>query len=189
MSRALAMIACVTMAACSTQEPAPDPNAGYKPRDNTVATYFERAPRRPDVAAYPPVREHVLIPVPEGRSFVVVRVMNHERPKPLPAPVFTPAPAEPVAKTVESIKGTAVIDEITVFFDFDLYKLSNEAKSKLDGVVKRMGSLGTASVRVEGHTDSDGAASHNMSPSERRQTGKAYFCTPLTDQSCMPLSS
>lgn len=149
-----------SFAGCSSAPPPPPPPP-VKEVDNTVAFYFERAPRRPDVAAYPPVREHVLIPPPEGRTFVTVRVVNYARPKVIPAPVFTPAPPSATAPVISSI-------ESVVLFEFDLFNLTPTAQAKLDALVASSKGVDTADWRIEAHTDSIGSEQVNKALSVRR---------------------
>jgi OOP family OmpA-OmpF porin len=128
----------------------------------TVVGDFMVVPRAPDVAAYPAVPEHVWIPPPSGRIFVVARVSNFPKPRPPVLPVVTsPAAAsEPRSRLVFSA---------VVHFAFDKSNLDEASRASLDRLVAQAGdSLSQADVEIDGFTDSIGTDPYNMKLSQRR---------------------
>ena len=82
--------------------------------------------------------------------------------KPAPAPVLTPAPAPTPAPTVEAS------DFHDVFFDFDQYALSADARASLDVDAKVLRDHPATRITIEGHCDERGTVEYNMSLGESR---------------------
>ncbi|MBP2298050.1 peptidoglycan-associated lipoprotein Pal [Azospirillum picis] len=55
-----------------------------------------------------------------------------------------------------------------VFFGFDRYDLSPEARATLDRQAKWLGTYGSVTVTVEGHSDERGTREYNLALGERR---------------------
>lgn len=55
-----------------------------------------------------------------------------------------------------------------VFFDFDQYNLSAEAKSTLEANAREMKRVSTANVTIEGHCDERGTKAYNLALGDKR---------------------
>lgn len=170
MKRALA----ITLAALAGCAAPPPPAVVTVPRDPTVSFDYRVVPRAPDVAAYPPLPEHVWVPAPTERSFVVVRVVNNARPKVLPTPTFTKIPAAQVAPAPAPKPPHW---EAQVGFAFDQASLDARAKKSLDALLNSVGPLDQVSiVLVDAHADGKGTDPYNDKLTARRaETVKAYL--------------
>src|SRR5512133_1455934 len=89
--------------------------------------------------------------------------------------------AEEIAKTVPDAKvervGEGIVVEFSskVLFAFDKSNLSADAKSNLDKLVKVLNSYPDTNIEVQGHTDSKGSDSYNMTLSEKRATSVSGY--------------
>jgi outer membrane protein OmpA-like peptidoglycan-associated protein len=84
--------------------------------------------------------------------------------------------AEEIQKTVPDAKvervGEGIVVEFSsnVLFAFDKSNLSSDAKTSIDKLVKVLNSYPDTNIEVQGHTDSKGSDSYNMTLSEKRAT-------------------
>ena len=89
--------------------------------------------------------------------------------------------AEEIKKTVPDAKvervGEGIVVEFnsSVLFSFDKSDLSAEAKTNLDKLVKVLNSYPETNIEVQGHTDSKGSDSYNMTLSEQRATSVSGY--------------
>jgi outer membrane protein OmpA-like peptidoglycan-associated protein len=67
----------------------------------------------------------------------------------------------------ENILTTLSFSE-TIQFGFDKWDLTDEAKSKIDGLTQRIEELNSYLITLEGHTDSTGEPSYNLILGKRR---------------------
>lgn len=141
-------------------------------RGQDVEHWFQVVPRKPDVAAYPGLPEHVLTVPRTNRDYITVKVLNYPKERkfmevqytrekkpilpvatvaPLPPPTMSPAP------------------EVVVQFGFDSARLNGSARKQLDAFLKRLSEAGTGvSLMVDAHTDSAGTDEYNQKLSGRR---------------------
>jgi len=78
------------------------------------------------------------------------------------APMVAPPPAQPMAPPPAAPK------QFIVFFGFDKCNITAEADGVLGEAANTAKSLGSASVRIVGHTDTSGSPSYNQNLSECR---------------------
>jgi outer membrane protein OmpA-like peptidoglycan-associated protein len=71
----------------------------------------------------------------------------------------TPTPIPEPAKTVDKV--------VTIYFDFNSTKLTDDAKQILANTIKEERATGSK-VRIIGHTDSQGSKAYNQKLSEKR---------------------
>jgi peptidoglycan-associated lipoprotein len=65
-----------------------------------------------------------------------------------------------------------------VFFDFDQYNLSSEAKSTLEANARELKRVGDSGVTIEGHCDERGTKAYNLALGEKRaNAAKDYLVT------------
>jgi len=89
--------------------------------------------------------------------------------------------AEEIKKTVPDAKvervGEGIVVEFNsnVLFAFDKSDPSAEAKTNLDKLVKVLNSYSETNIEAQGHTDSKGSDSYNMTLSERRATSVSGY--------------
>jgi outer membrane protein OmpA-like peptidoglycan-associated protein len=89
--------------------------------------------------------------------------------------------AEEIKKTVPDAKvervGEGIVVEFSsnVLFAFDKSGLSADAKTNLDKLVKVLNSYPDTNIEVQGHTDSKGSDSYNMTLSEKRATSVSGY--------------
>ncbi|MDR9753559.1 OmpA family protein [Pseudomonas sp. SZMC_28357] len=112
---------------------------------------FDRRDRCPDTPANTPV-EHHGCPLPQYPPSV----------KPVEAPV--------VAAEVITLS-----DAGNVLFDFDKSDLKPAAREKLDGLMDKLRNADVVSIKVIGHTDSQGTEAYNQALSERRASSVAAY--------------
>ncbi len=110
-----------------------------------------------------PVPVIVEVPVAEPAPVAV--------PEPAPAPVPTPEPVPEVIFVQPAVVGNVYNIQFGFNFGFDKWNLDNASLSELNRLVKDMTDNPTVDVEIKSHTDSRGAASYNMTLSEKR--GKA----------------
>ena len=110
-----------------------------------------------------------LVPVGEGAVAEQPAAPAEEVPEPVagteePAPEteVAPAPVAPVVKTPEHYLVQPV------FFEFDSYALSSQAKSKLDDMASLLQRFPSISVEIIGHTDAIGSYDYNQRLSDNR---------------------
>ena len=112
---------------------------------------FDRRDRCPDTPANTPV-EHHGCPLPQYPASV----------KPVETPVV---PAEVITLS----------DAGNVLFDFDKSDLKPAAREKLDGLMDKLRNADVVSIKVIGHTDSQGTEAYNQALSERRASSVAAY--------------
>ena len=157
---------------CATPPP-PEPPL----RDPGVSFDFKVVPRPPDVAAYPSIAEHVWVPTPANRTFVVVRVINNAKPKPIPAPNFVrvtpPLPTQPQPVSFAPPPHW----DATIGFAFDRSNLDSKARVALDKLLQSVGSTDQISVvLIDAYADGKGTDPYNDRLTERRgESVKAYL--------------
>ncbi|MCA9674892.1 MAG: OmpA family protein [Kofleriaceae bacterium] len=71
-------------------------------------------------------------------------------------------------RQLATVTGTAVEISDIVYFDFDKARIKSKSFQVLDAVVGVLNAHPDIRVRVEGHTDDQGTAKHNMELSQRR---------------------
>ncbi|WP_237883885.1 OmpA family protein [Pseudomonas sp. PGPR40] len=108
---------------------------------------FDRRDRCPDTPADTPV-EHHGCPLPQ-----------------YPASV---KPAEPPVSEVITLNGN-------VLFAYNQSDLMPEARSQLDSLMAKLQNADVVSVKVVGHTDSQGSDAYNQNLSERRASSVAAY--------------
>ncbi|RON12888.1 OmpA family protein [Pseudomonas frederiksbergensis] len=108
---------------------------------------FDRRDRCPDTPADTPV-EHHGCPLPQ-----------------YPASV---KPVEPPVSEVITLNGN-------VLFAYNQSELMPEARSQLDSLMAKLQSADVVSVKVVGHTDSQGSDAYNQKLSERRASSVAAY--------------
>lgn len=87
----------------------------------------------------------------------------------IPAP--TPDPVTP-----EQLDPSAISD---VYFDFDSYSLSSEAKSALEANAREMKRITVGNVTIEGHCDERGTQAYNLALGEKRANAAKEFLVAL----------
>ncbi|UVM49286.1 OmpA family protein [Pseudomonas sp. B21-015] len=110
---------------------------------------FDRRDRCPDTPASTPV-EHHGCPLPQ-----------------YPASV---KPAEP-----EAAKSEVITLSSNVLFAYNKSNLTPEAHSQLDSLMAKLQSADVVSIKVVGHTDSQGSDAYNQKLSERRASSVAAY--------------
>ncbi|MDD2048639.1 OmpA family protein [Pseudomonas putida] len=108
---------------------------------------FDRRDRCPDTPANTPV-SHTGCPLPQY-------------------PVTDKAAPEPEVITLN--------DQGSVMFAYDSAELTSSAHSQLQGLMSKLDAPGVSSVKVIGHTDSQGADDYNQTLSERRASSVAEY--------------
>lgn len=104
----------------------------------------------------------------------VVVVVPEPEPAPAPAPVPEPKPVpkpEPVPEVIfvqPAVVGNVYNIQFGLNFGFDKWNLDGQSSAELDRLVKDMTDNPTVDVEIKSHTDSQGAASYNMTLSEKR---------------------
>jgi outer membrane protein OmpA-like peptidoglycan-associated protein len=164
----LALLAsAVLLTACKTA-PVPKPAE----RSNDTNYWFQSVPRKPDVAAYPALREHVFAIPAENREYIVVRILFYPKQRVMPTPTFAPV-AQPARTLVSSqpmiTEKAPKMWEAKVHFPFDVATMDKLSRKQIDDLLASVGeNIDGASVVVEAHTDSIGTESYNDKLSARR---------------------
>jgi len=86
------------------------------------------------------------------------------QPKPEPKPEPKPTPPAPPKHVIPACVG----EVFKVYFGFDKWNLTPEAKAELDRLAKDMLENPSVNLQMKSHTDSRGPASYNMKLSEKR---------------------
>src|SRR5262249_36871112 len=84
------------------------------------------------------------------------------------APAYMPQSAPPPMAQMPPPPMAAVPETYIVFFDFDKYYLTSEAKETLQRAADAFRAGGVARVEVTGHTDTSGSNRYNKRLWERR---------------------
>jgi outer membrane protein OmpA-like peptidoglycan-associated protein len=108
---------------------------------------FDRRDRCPDTPADTPVEHHGC---------------------PLPQYPVSVKPVEPPVSEVITLNGN-------VLFAYNQSELMPEARSELDSLVAKLQNADVASIKVIGHTDSQGSDAYNQKLSERRASSVAAY--------------
>jgi outer membrane protein OmpA-like peptidoglycan-associated protein len=106
-------------------------------------------------------------------SFSAVRLSITYRfapPPPPPPPMATPMPSAAVAPPPPPAERTFL-----VFFDFDRYSLTPDARRTLDAAAFTYKKTGVARVDVSGYTDLSGTQAYNLRLSQRRADAVARY--------------
>lgn len=96
-----------------------------------------------------------------------------------PAPTPEEPPTEPTVEETDT-RGSDMspVSLNDVFFDFDQYNLSSEAKSTLEANARELKRVADAGVTIEGHCDERGTKAYNLALGERRaNAAKDYLVT------------
>jgi outer membrane protein OmpA-like peptidoglycan-associated protein len=108
---------------------------------------FDRRDRCPDTPANTPVEHHGC---------------------PLPQYPASAKPVEPPVSEVITLNGN-------VLFAYNQSELMPEARSQLDSLMAKLQSADVVSIKVIGHTDSQGSDAYNQKLSERRASSVAAY--------------
>jgi len=100
------------------------------------------------------------------------------------ADVEPPPPTEPpVEQPVEKppVDNTNMADPVLndVFFAYDKYNLTSEAKSVLEDNASELNSVSDARIIIEGHCDERGTKSYNLALGEKRANAARDFLIAL----------
>lgn len=87
-------------------------------------------------------------------------------------PAVVKAPEPEVAAPAEVI---TLSDQGNVLFAFDSAELTAEARNQLQGLMARLANADVVSIKVLGHTDSQGSDAYNQKLSERRASSVVTF--------------
>lgn len=98
---------------------------------------------------------------------------------PGPAPAPRPAAEDPSRRIAEMTRqAREEFQNRHIYFAFDRYDLSTEAKSTLDRKVAFLNDNREARVQIEGHCDERGTTAYNLALGERRaNSAKTYLET------------
>ena len=103
-----------------------------------------------------------------------------------PTPTDTQASAPPVEETntpVETATSEPVevspISLSDVFFDFDQFNLTAEAKGTLEANAREMKRVSDASVTIEGHCDERGTKAYNLALGDKRANAARDYLVSL----------
>jgi peptidoglycan-associated lipoprotein len=89
-------------------------------------------------------------------------------------PVETPATEDPA--TSDQMDQMSLND---VFFDFDSYALSSEAKGTLDANAKELKRVSAGAITIEGHCDERGTKAYNLALGEKRANAAKDYLVAL----------
>ena len=95
----------------------------------------------------------------------------------------TPVVEEPAETPVETpTSGNTDMSPISlsdVFFDFDQYNLTSEAKSTLEANAREMKRVSDASATIEGHCDERGTKAYNLALGDKRANAAKDYLVSL----------
>ena len=92
------------------------------------------------------------------------------------APPVEEAPATNDPATSDQMDQMSLND---VFFDFDSYSLSSEAKGTLDANANELKRVTAAAVTIEGHCDERGTKAYNLALGEKRANAAKDYLVAL----------
>jgi peptidoglycan-associated lipoprotein len=105
---------------------------------------------------------------------------------PPPPPPPAPTPAPPRQLTEDEIFQQKSLDQLNsempladVFFDFDMFALSDQARATLTKNVEWMRRWTSTRVTIEGHADARGTAEYNLALGERRANAVRDYMVSL----------
>jgi len=133
-----------------------------------VGACSKKSPMEPDPGAEsmevttPPVEQPAVEP--------------YEPPPPPPEPVVVEEVKEPVVMVEEVVEEIEVGD---VFFDFDVYALSPEARKILANNAEILREASMVKIVVEGHCDERGTREYNLALGERRANSVKKYLVSL----------
>jgi peptidoglycan-associated lipoprotein len=102
-----------------------------------------------------------------------------------------PAPTDTQAAPVEEVKEAPVEQPVTpstdmspvslndVFFDFDQYNLTSEAKSTLDANARELKRMAETNITIEGHCDERGTKAYNLALGDKRANAARDYLVAL----------
>ncbi len=95
------------------------------------------------------------------------------------APTTTPTPA-PVTPAPEPVKPAVSVKDLqTVYFEYDSFTLSDNARAALDANAKLMRDNASLEVSLDGHCDERGTAEYNQALGQKRAEAVQQY---LADQ-------
>lgn len=95
-----------------------------------------------------------------------------------PSPAPTEPAEEPIEEPVSQPVDMSPVSLNDVFFDFDQYNLSSEAKSTLEANARELKRVADAGITIEGHCDERGTKAYNLALGEKRAgAAKDYLVT------------
>ncbi|HXV14570.1 MAG TPA: peptidoglycan-associated lipoprotein Pal [Candidatus Krumholzibacteria bacterium] len=90
-------------------------------------------------------------------------------------PVEEPQEA-PVEETSSGNTDMSPISLSDIFYDFDQYNLTSEAKGTLEANARELKRVGDAAITIEGHCDERGTKAYNLALGDKRaNAAKAYL--------------
>ena len=102
-----------------------------------------------------------------------------------------PAPTETSTTPVEEPREQVVEESVTpstdmspvslndVFFDFDQYNLTSEAKSTLDANARELKRMAETNITIEGHCDERGTKAYNLALGDKRANAARDYLVAL----------
>ena len=102
-----------------------------------------------------------------------------------PAPTEASAPPveqpaeQPVEQPVTPAVDMSPISLNDVFFDFDQYNLTGEAKGTLDANGRELKRLAEANITIEGHCDERGTKAYNLALGDKRANAARDYLVAL----------
>ncbi len=105
--------------------------------------------------------------------------------------VDEPAPTDTSARPVEEVKEQPVEQPVTpstdmspvslndVFFDFDQYNLTGEAKGTLDANARELKRVMESNITIEGHCDERGTKAYNLALGDKRANAARDYLVAL----------
>jgi len=113
-----------------------------------------------------------------------------EKPAPPPPPPPPPTPPTPPPAPPPSPPKVTAEDFKPAFFDFDSYKLREDARQALDQDAKLLRDNPSVQVTIEGHCDERGTAEYNQALGEKRaQAARDYLSGAGIDASRLQMVS
>jgi peptidoglycan-associated lipoprotein len=113
-----------------------------------------------------------------------------EKPAPPPPPPPPPTPPTPPPAPPPAPPKVTAGDFKPAFFDFDSYKLREDARQALDQDAKLLRDNPSVQVTIEGHCDERGTAEYNQALGEKRaQAARDYLSGAGIDASRLQMVS
>jgi peptidoglycan-associated lipoprotein len=85
---------------------------------------------------------------------------------------------QPVEESTQAPSDMSPVSLNDIYFDFDQYNLSSEAKSTLEANARELKRMSDARVTIEGHCDERGTKAYNLALGEKRaNAAKDYLVT------------
>jgi peptidoglycan-associated lipoprotein len=86
---------------------------------------------------------------------------------------------QPVEQPVTPSTDMSPISLNDVFFDFDQYNLTSEAKSTLDANAREMKRVADSNITIEGHCDERGTKAYNLALGDKRANAARDYLVAL----------